>query len=158
MRILVLSDSHRNTAVLKRIIEKHSDIVHIFFLGDNTDDIENIKGFFTNRIFHVVSGNCDFLGIYKSFNIETIDNTRIYYCHGHRQNVKYTTETLLKTAKEQNCSLALFGHTHKSMCAYSDGVYLVNPGSISCSREGANSYAIIDITKQGIMPSILSVN
>lgn len=157
MRILVLSDSHRNTAVLKNIIEKHADIVHIFFLGDNTSDIETVKGFFTNRIFHIVSGNCDFSSTAKSFNIETVENTRIYYCHGHRQNVKYTTETLLNTAKENNCSLALFGHTHKSMCCYSDGIYLVNPGSVSSSREGANSYAVIDITKQGIMPSIMTV-
>lgn len=156
MRILVLSDSHRSSSVLKKIIEKHSDIKNIFFLGDNTDDIEIMKDCFPDRKFYIVSGNCDF-SFHKSYGIETIENTRIYYCHGHRLGVKYSTENLLNTAKENNCQIALFGHTHKSLCAYFEGVYLVNPGSCALSRDGANSYAVIDITKSGIMPNIILV-
>lgn len=157
MRILVLSDSHRNIVSLKGIIEKHNDIQHVFFLGDFVSDIESLKGEFREKLFYIVSGNCDYSSIYKSAEIVTIENTRIFLCHGHRQNVKYTLETLKNTARQNNCKIALFGHTHKSLCSYDDGLYLINPGSVSSSREGPNSYAIIDITKQGIMPSILTV-
>lgn len=157
MRILVTSDSHRNLYALKEIISRHPDIKHIFFLGDNADDIESIRDSFKDRIFHIVSGNCDFASVYKSCAVETIENTGIFYCHGHRHNVKYTLETLKNTARENNCTLVLFGHTHKSLCCYDDGVYLVNPGSCSSSREGPESYAVIDITPKGIMPSLLTV-
>ncbi|MEE0841046.1 MAG: metallophosphoesterase [Acutalibacteraceae bacterium] len=157
MRILVISDSHRNIHALNTVISRHPDIKHIFFLGDNADDIDGIRDSFKDRIFHVVSGNCDFASTYKGAAIEAVENTRIFYCHGHRQNVKYTLEVLKNTARENNCTLALFGHTHKSICCYDDGVYLVNPGSCSSSREGPNSYAVIDITQKGIMPSILPV-
>ena len=120
MKILVISDSHQNTAVLKKILNKHSDILHVFFLGDNARDIENIKDDYKNRAFHIVSGNCDYSSSFKSFGIETIENTLIYFCHGHKEGVKYSTEDLLNTAKENNCKIALFGHTHKSHLSYND--------------------------------------
>ncbi len=157
MRILVISDSHHNLYALKEIIGRHPDIKDIFFLGDNADDIDSIRDNFKDRIFYIVSGNCDFSSVYKSCDIKTIENTRIFYCHGHRHNVKYTTQSLKNTARENNCSLVLFGHTHKSCCCYDDGIYLVNPGSCSSSREGPESYAVIDITQKGIMPNILTV-
>ncbi|MEE0945828.1 MAG: YfcE family phosphodiesterase [Acutalibacteraceae bacterium] len=157
MRILVLSDSHRNLYAVKSVLNRHGDIKEIFFLGDNTDDIDSIKDAFPDRVFNIVSGNCDGGSLYKSSDVKTLLNTRIFFCHGHRQNVKYTLETLKNTARTNNCTLALFGHTHKSMCAYDDGLYILNPGSCSSSREGPNSYAIVDITEKGIIPSIMKV-
>lgn len=157
MRILVLSDSHNNVLALRKIVSRHSDINHIFFLGDVTGDIEKIKQEFSDKNYYIVSGNCDFNCPYPQSDIVTIENTRIYYCHGHKHMVKYTDENIIATARINNCKLALFGHTHKSLCRYEDGIYIVNPGSVSLSREGANSYAVIDITNQGIMPSIMKV-
>ena len=157
MKILVLSDSHGNTLALKKVIKRHTDIKHIFFLGDFSADIEMIRDDFKDKIFNTVKGNCDFSSSQKSKDITTIENTRIFYCHGHNYGVKYTTEDILAAAKENNCTLALFGHTHKAVISYRDSVYLVNPGSVSFSREGANSYAVIDITPKGIMPSIVTL-
>ncbi len=157
MRILVLSDTHRNVKAALNIINFHSDIKHIFFLGDIVSDIEAVREKFSDRIYHIVSGNCDFSPAYPSSSTDIIENTRIFYCHGHRHSVKHSTEHLKAAARENNCTLALFGHTHCSLTAYDNGLYLVNPGSVSASRDGKNSYAIIDITKDGIMPSIMYV-
>lgn len=158
MRILVLSDTHRSVKAALKIAERHPDIQHIFFLGDVVSDIEAVKEKFPNRIYHIVSGNCDGLCRYKSYGIETVENIRIFYCHGHRQGVKFGLEKLKETAIENNCTLALFGHTHCSLLSYDDGLYIVNPGSASFPRDGSKpSYAIIDITKSGIMPSLMNV-
>lgn len=157
MRILVLSDTHRAVTTAGKIVEFHSDIKHVFFLGDVVSDIEAVRNKYPDRIYHIVSGNCDFANPYPSAATEVIENTRIFYCHGHRQNVKYGLEKIKSTARDNNCTLALFGHTHCSLTAYDDGLYLVNPGSVSLSRDGRNSYAVIDVTKNGIMPSILKI-
>ncbi|MBR2042800.1 MAG: YfcE family phosphodiesterase [Clostridia bacterium] len=151
MRILVFSDTHRAVLRLEKEISRYPDIRHIFFLGDIVSDAEDVRCNFPDKIFHIVSGNCDFSASYPTFGTETIENIRIFYCHGHRLNVKYGLEKIKEAAREQNCTLALFGHTHCSLEAYDDGLYIVNPGSLCSSRDGRRpSYAIIDLTPQGI--------
>lgn len=157
MRILVFSDSHGALHSVLSVIERHPDINEIFFLGDSTKDIDAVKKQFNNKNFYIVSGNCDFCSEFPSSQIKTIENNRIFFCHGHRYGVKYTLESIKATARENNCVLALFGHTHCSLTAYDDGLYIVNPGSLSSPRDGKKSYAIIDITKNGIVPSIMYV-
>ena len=43
MRIVVISDSHKRTMVIDKILSTQKEAKHIFFLGDNTDDIEDFK-------------------------------------------------------------------------------------------------------------------
>ncbi len=154
MKILVLSDTHGNIKSILSVLSKHSDIKDVFFLGDNTSDIDAVKEQFGDKTFHIVSGNCDIGSKYKSADTVTINQKRIFFTHGHKYGVKYTLESLKETAREFNCSLALFGHTHCSLSAYDDGLYIVNPGSLSFPRDSYASYAIIDIVDKGIMPNI----
>ncbi|MBE6739513.1 MAG: metallophosphoesterase [Ruminococcaceae bacterium] len=155
MKILVLSDTHGNIKSIISLLIKHADIKDVFFLGDNTNDIDAVKEQFSDRVFHCVSGNCDFSSPYKSSDIASVNGTRIFFTHGHKYGVKYTLENLKATARENNCALALFGHTHCSLSAYDDGLYIVNPGSPSFPRDSFPSYAVIDITDKGIMPNIM---
>ena len=68
----------------------------------------------------------------------------------------YGTEQLVQMAKENHCDIALFGHTHCSMCAYTDGVYVMNPGSASCPRDGRDpSYGYVDIVDGGVMTNVV---
>ncbi len=155
MKILVLSDTHSNIKGIISVLKKHEDINEIFFLGDCVSDIECVKEQFGHKNFHVVFGNCDISRNYKSADIFTINHIRIFFTHGHKYGVKYTLENIKATARENNCTLALFGHTHCSLSVYEDGLYIVNPGSISLPRDNYPSYAIIDITDKGIMPNII---
>ena len=50
--------------------------------------------------------------------------------------------------------ILFFTGTHKADILYEDGVYYVNPGSLSTPREKGPSYAVIDITENGVMPII----
>ena len=157
MRILVLSDSHRNTRVIDKILSAQPDAEHVFFLGDNISDIENFEYLYSDKKFHSLSGNCDFASMAPSVGVEIIDKIKILYAHGHTFSVKGGIGNILKTAKQNECKILLFGHTHVALTLYEDGVYIVNPGSCSQPRDGAPSYAVIDVTEKGIMPIIVRV-
>ncbi len=157
MRIVVISDSHRKYNIVERILRDQPTAHHVFFLGDVLTDIERVRGRFPDRDFHIVAGNCDFMDMTPNFGIEKIDGVGIFYTHGHTVGVKGGTGVLLARAKAAGCKIALYGHTHIARTQYEDGVYLVNPGSCACSREGKNSYAVIDIEKTGILPIIIEI-
>ncbi len=154
LRILVLSDSHKKWGVAERIVKQNGDAKHIFFLGDYLTDIENFEYLFPDRIFYKVAGNCDYLSFEKTTDIVNVGGKKIYMTHGHLHNVKSGTSALKKAAKTAGCDIALFGHTHIPLTEYDNGLYVVNPGSCAASREGANTYAVIDILENGILPSI----
>lgn len=157
MRILVISDSHKHSHIIERIINLQNTAKHIFFLGDNTADIEDFAYIYPERTFHIVSGNCDYFSTLPSTDLKEVGGVKILFTHGHTFGVKGTLEHIKKAAKERGCKIALFGHTHKPLISYEDGVYIVNPGSCALSREGPNSYAVIDIEDGGIMPIIITL-
>ena len=157
MRLLVISDSHKRGDIVDRIIRREKDAGHIFFLGDITSDIEDFQYEYTDRVFHIVSGNCDFFSEYPAVDLAKVDGINIIYTHGHTMSVKHSTALLAAAARERGCKIALYGHTHIPYIKYEDWLYIVNPGSLSQSREGACSYAVIDIEESGIMPIIKKV-
>lgn len=157
MRILVISDSHRRTSAVEKIIESQPDARHIFFLGDNVSDIEDFDFIYSDRVFHTVCGNCDFGSMFATSGVEIIEGKRIFYTHGHTFFVKYGISKLKELARNNNYDIVLYGHTHISQILYEDGIYFVNPGSAAAARQGRNSYAVIDITEKGIMPIIIDL-
>ena len=157
MRITVISDSHRNTNAIRKILNAENGGDTVFFLGDVTADIEEVMHEYPNKTFNIVSGNCDFFSAYPASGVSNADGHNIFYTHGHTLSVKYGTERLIAAARERNGDIALYGHTHISKILSEDGVYVVNPGSCSSPREGRASYAVIDIEKNGIMPIIINI-
>ena len=157
MRIVVISDSHGRSDIIDKILSLQPDACYVFFLGDNTRDIEDFEILYPHKKFLTVSGNCDFNSFYPYTGMETVEGVKIFYTHGHTLNVKSSTEYLLKSAKQNGCKIALYGHTHIANTLYEDGVYLVNPGSVSRPRNSGPSYAVIDITPKGIMPIIINI-
>lgn len=156
MRILVLSDSHGRTADIERAIETQPTAKHIFFLGDCVRDIEDYEFIYPDRIFHVVSGNCDYASMVKSVDAVTLENVRILFTHGHPFSVKSGLTRLYEAARQNRVQLVLYGHTHVSKTEYSEGIHFVNPGSLS-HGEGGPSYAVVDIEPSGIFPIIIRI-
>lgn len=157
MKILVISDSHKNTSVLDKILLSEQTCSEVFFLGDVTDDIEDFRYIYPEKNFHIVSGNCDFYSFFPNVGLECIEGVNIIFTHGHTYNVKYGTESLLSAAIARNCKLALYGHTHIPSIDIKNGIFLVNPGSCSQSRGSGETYAVIDITNGKIYPEIKKI-
>ena len=159
MRLLVISDTHGRTSLIDRILLRESEAKEVFFLGDVVSDIEKVKLEHANRNFHIVRGNCDYFCDYPLFDIAEYKEfgVCVFFTHGHRYSVKSGTDGILEAAKGVGANMVLYGHTHISGIEYKDGVYIINSGSAALPRNGAGSYAVIDITKAGILPAIKNV-
>ena len=154
MRLLVISDSHGRTSLIDRVLRRETEAKDVFFLGDVVSDIEEVMPEYPDRRFYIVRGNCDYFCSYPAFNIVNIEGIDIFMTHGHNYGVKSGTELLFSVAKNTGAKLVLYGHTHISSIEYSDGIHLINGGSLSRPRDGRPSYAVIDITDSGILPAI----
>lgn len=145
MNILVFADSHgRNISMAAAIDrEKPDAVIH---LGDYAADAREMGHIFPYTPIYSVRGNNDF-GSDEPLNATiTPGNLPIYITHGHMERVSMmTTGTLVARAREEGCSLALFGHTHRMTIERREGVLLCNPGSISLPRGGTAGYARLTI-------------
>lgn len=153
MLIAVVSDTHRNSAIIKKvgnIVEKADILIH---LGDNVADIDELKEIYKNKIISV-RGNCDFTTRSPIEKVENINGFRVLVTHGHKYDVKSGIWHLKDRAKEVRPDIALFGHTHISEINFEDGIWIINPGSASLPRDGQRSIAFIEIEDTEIRPSI----
>lgn len=107
--------------------------------------------------FRYIKGNCDYGS--EAPLTQTIDlmpGHRVFATHGHRYRVNSTLDYLEQAALEEGCDIALYGHTHASQCAYENGIYVMNPGSASCPRDGnPPSYGILDVSSAGVMTNVV---
>ena len=156
LRIVVASDSHGNVANLCKIMDKHADAQAFFFLGDGEQDINEVLERYPERIIYRVCGNCDFYSGADSTGLVTLGGKRIFYTHGHIYNVKYRTDELLYAAHGWEADVVLYGHTHNPLAEYTEGLYVVNPGSCS-GRSVPATYAVIDITQAGVVPILMEL-
>lgn len=136
-QIIVVSDSHGNDEILRHIVSKHPNAIAYLHLGDSQDYESNLYPFIT------VKGNNDYF-ISKEHRIIKIENLMIFMVHGHKMYL--SKENMVVKAKEKQCNIFLFGHTHRPFYEFVDGVHLLNPGALSYSRsQVGETYAIINI-------------
>lgn len=151
MRILVVSDSHGDSYAIRQAVAEQPSARIMFYLGDGERDLELIEGT-SNLYIHKVKGNCDFGSSLPAYVIDEVEGQRVYATHGYVERVKYGTSLLRQYAADNKATIALYGHTHIADTTYSDGIWLVNPGSIRMGE-----YAVVDITSKGIMPILLKL-
>ncbi|GAA0180671.1 metallophosphoesterase [Clostridium sediminicola] len=156
MEIAVISDTHRYTYVFDKLIRaiSHADV--LIHLGDNVQDLTEITRDFKGEVYNV-RGNCDYNTRVPIDRFEEIGGINILLTHGHKYHVKDSMLNLKHHAMEIGADLVLFGHTHVSEILFEEGIWFVNPGSPSLSRDGYNSYAIIKVENNKINPSIRSL-
>ena len=159
MRIIVFSDSHGSYAALKHIVSNNLSADIFIHLGDGERELDRIVTEYPDKNFHHVKGNCD----YASFSDSVLmlflgGNHKLFATHGHTMGVKYSTDKIVETARANGADIVLFGHTHASCRSYCDGLYILNPGSCSCPRDGKPpSYGFIDVTDSGIFTAIVTL-
>ncbi|AJA47446.1 phosphodiesterase [Clostridium pasteurianum DSM 525 = ATCC 6013] len=152
MLIGVLSDTHRINGYIKEACKYTKDCDIIMHLGDNVEDVGEIKQYYKGKIINV-SGNCDYTDV-PSEKIEIIEGKKFFLTHGHRYNVKSSLMNLKYKALETGADIVLFGHTHIAISAEEDGILFINPGSVSMPRNGKNSIAFIEIVDGNIKYNI----
>ena len=145
MKLLVISDTHRNIENAVSLINKLKPD-YVLHLGDVCEDSKRLSDIFPKLIVLSVIGNNDYSLMYPDFPLERvfeIGSKKIFMCHGHKYRVKLGIYSLLLRAKELNADIALFGHTHEKLLEKEDGIIILNPGS-------TRSYGIIEINDEKI--------
>ena len=138
--------------MLRRAILSQPKAEIVIHLGDGEQECARTKAHFPEKMFLQVRGNCDWASALPTEGEYTVDNVRIFYTHGHAYGVKSGLYTAVCAAREHKAQVLLFGHTHKALTDYEDGLHIMNPGSLS----GWNgSYGTLDITPQGIVTNIV---
>lgn len=158
MKILVVSDTHRNFSILEKIVKNNLDSDLIIHLGDGENEARDIQNMYPQIPFVYVGGNCDF-GFHPDMQVVTACGYKIYCCHGHNHDVHRGLQRLTAAAKAQDCRIALFGHTHVHRTEVVDDVFVMNPGSPDSPRNHTEpSYGVINLTSDGrIEMNIISV-
>ncbi len=159
MRIVVVSDTHRDFWSFREIVEKHKREAECFIhLGDGMQELMDIRELYPDVRIYSVRGNCDFGSRDKETEILNTEQAKIFFTHGHHYHVKYGLYDLKEAARQNGAQIALYGHTHEAKAEYDDGLYILNPGSPSHPRAGKGSYGIIDLTQAGIVLNIVEIN
>ena len=158
MKIIVLSDSHGNGyALTKVMLENYADLyIH---LGDGERELDDFCISHPDKQVYHVRGNCDFASMSPDeLLISPDDKNVILAVHGHNHAVKYTLEPLKELAVSKGANIVLFGHTHSRYCDYENGLYILNPGSVSMPRDGKKpSFGVVELLPKGILTNIVDL-
>ena len=153
-RLVVLSDTHRNTAPLDKIATVLAECDYIIHLGDMASDAKELMRAYPEKTY-VVAGNNDFFVGQSEFVLD-VEGRRVFACHGHRYGVKSGTQKLVQAAKERLCDIALFGHTHEAFVGEEEGVLLINPGCMT-RFSPKRTYCYLVINGPKAVPTIVEI-
>lgn len=160
MKIMFISDIHGSYKFLKKALdifelEQADKLVilgDILYHGPRNDlpdgydpkKVIKLLNDFKNKII-AVRGNCDAevdqmvldFPIRADYATIDIDNHHFFLTHGHLFD-----ESNLPNLNKGD--IFVYGHIHKQVVKEKDGIYIINPSSISLPKEGKNSYGIYE--------------
>lgn len=144
-KLLIISDTHENIDYLKHVLKSEPNNDFIFHLGDNYEDMMNVKSLWKNSILYRVPGifhpkyfsgelskieivaieNWNFLLVHNIDDIHSVSNRIDFYC---------------------------FGHTHHREFIKKDSNYFINPGHLKQKfhRNAYASYIVAEIFQDKI--------
>ena len=150
MKVLVLGDSHGNDRYVAMALDREWPIDAMLHLGDAQEDEDEFALILAGEDvpLFMVKGNCDYYSSMAEDRILELCGHRIFMTHGHHCRVSYGTGHLAEIALLNNCSIAIYGHTHRP--EIDDGIrglLILNPGSISLPRQQGRkkSYIILQL-------------
>ena len=146
--VLVISDSHGGIAALTAALNwaNNVNLDAALFLGDGYEDLALASartGFALP--WHAVRGNGDFLSSVPDYLAVEFSGHKVFLTHGQYYRVREGCKTLIAAAQHAGAEAALFGHTHIPYCEIVNGIFLLNPGSISRPRGGPDcTFAVLE--------------
>ena len=153
MKYMVISDIHGGLYNLNKVLDIYvkEHCSKLLILGDlfnygfdlNREDIVNRLNLMKENII-AVSGNCDnnikgILFDMPFINNVVLNNKKITITHGHLYNKEYLLNL--------DTDIVFVGHSHIPVIEKIGDIVYCNPGSITKSRSGYNSFIIVDENK-----------
>ena len=141
-KLIILSDTHKNQKMLRKVFQIEKEYSHIFHLGDDYEDMNDNSDITDNVELIRVPGL--YHPGYKDRSIPAIleieiDNWKFALAH--------RLEDLLKTTI--SADIYLYGHTHHFNFDHIDDKYFINPGHLTARRDRDRnaSYVVMVINK-----------
>lgn len=153
MKYMIISDIHGGIYELNKVLDIYfkEQCSKLLILGDlfdygfsiTRDDIINRLNSKKDSIV-AVSGNCDnnikdILFDMSYINKIKLNNKTITLTHGHLYSKDYLSNL--------DSDIIFTGHSHVASIEIINDKLFINPGSISKSRSGENSFSIVDEEK-----------
>ena len=158
MKLYIISDTHGNTDKALQIYGRLNSIDLIIHLGDMERDARKIETLTGKTVISVI-GNNEISFTKEDFRILETEYGNLLLTHGHKQKVKHGLQNLLYRTAELKCKAVFFGHTHFPLFTEENGIYLINPGSLTHPMDGADgSYAIANTSAGEFSASIVYYN
>lgn len=154
MKILIVSDTHRRDENLKKVLQMQQPIDRLIHLGDSEGSEHLIESWVEDTCeLSVIMGNNDFFSSLEPELELEIGPHKVLLTHGHYYNVSLGVENLREEAIERGCDIAMYGHTHKPYLEESEGVTILNPGSLSYPRQEGRkpSYMVMEMEEDGTL-------
>lgn len=139
---IVISDTHGNRAAIESLDPLFAESDYIIHLGDTSGDGTLIQRRYPEKTY-LLNGNCDLMRCGESESIIEVEGVKIFACHGDRYGVKHSYERIAQKALEEDCQVALFGHTHQATEEEIYGVKLFNPGTLSRYSHKSYLYLVV---------------
>ncbi len=156
MKIMIVSDTHGRQERYRRALtleEKAGIPDKIIHCGDVEGDEEWIRRSTQCMSVPMVRGNCDFFSKLPSELELDIAGLKVLVAHGHQYGVSMGTERIEEEARDRGCQIVMFGHTHRPVIQENDGLWIINPGSLSYPRQDGHKYTYIIMTvDEGVEP------
>lgn len=143
-KYLVVSDTHGRDQNFYDVLDIEGKIDGLIHCGD----FEGSEGRFALAVecpVYFVAGNNDF---FSDLNRELefdLSGHHFFVTHGHNYYVSMDLESIKDEGIARGADVVVFGHTHRPVVKESDGIYLLNPGSLSYPRQEGRrpSYLVI---------------
>ncbi|WP_071027453.1 phosphodiesterase [Peptoniphilus raoultii] len=159
MKIGLISDSHGSYIQTKKALEALGKCDHIIHLGDvlyhgprnpifSTYEPAKLAEYLRDKNISYIRGNCDsdvdqmVTGKNLSHKERLFDfgDLKIYAVHGYEE----TLDERILRAYHLGANTVCFGHTHIKTLERHGDILVVNPGSISLSKDGPNTCTLYE--------------
>jgi len=150
MKIVVVSDTHNSTNLLKnKILPKYQgEAQMVVHLGDYAKDLIGLQSCFPCYKMAWVGGayeSCE-----QEEKILEVAGKKILIMHGHTKGVKEGLQRIASYSQSKGVDACFFGHTHRATIFEINGILFMNPGHLVEPRVvGHNSYGIVTISGEG---------
>ena len=149
MKVIVVSDTHRRNENYFKVLEMHKPDM-VIHCGD-AEGSEYALTEVADCPVKIVLGNNDFFSELPRELELVLDGFQVWVTHGHTYYVSMGIEYIAQEAKARGKDIVFYGHTHKPSVQKVNGVYVVNPGSLSFPRQDGRkpSYCIMETDRFG---------
>ncbi len=150
MRILIVSDTHRENKNYFKVLEKLQPLDMIIHCGD-VEGGEYVLTRSAECPVMMVAGNNDYFNTLPKELEFHIGKYKVLLVHGHNYYVYMGPEMLKEEARSRGVDIVMFGHTHKPYLNIENDLVTLNPGSLSYPRQEGRkpSYMLMELDKEG---------